>query len=269
MGVDSYAGTPLFDAAGRPIGIMVVLFEAAISDAGLASSALRIFATRAAAELERKRTEEQLFHAQKLESVGRLASGVAHDFNNLLTCIIGAGWLLRTGLPVDDTLHRYLATMLEAANRGANLTRQLLAFSRKQILQPVVLSLNTVVSDMDTFLRRLIGEDIELCTDLAAQLGNVKVDAAAPATSAGARRFESTCHTRRPKSPRRSARRSRSRPVAPKRSYWSKTKSASASWQRRSSRKVAIVCCPRDRGILRWRSPHGTIRQSISCSPTS
>jgi signal transduction histidine kinase len=131
----------------------------------------------AANRRRRRELEEQLRHAQKMECVGRLAGGVAHDFNNLLTCFVGYGGLLRKRLPDDDMRLRYVEGMLEAADHGASLTRQLLAFSRRQALAPVVTSLNTIVLDTHKFLRRLIGEDIQLVTDLSSDLGNVKVDA--------------------------------------------------------------------------------------------
>src|SRR5437773_7126833 len=111
-----------------------------------------------------RRVEEQLRHAQKMEAVGRLAGGVAHDFNNLLTVITGYGDLALQRLTADDPTRPMVHEMYEAAQRAANLTRQLLAFSRKQVTQPKVLDLNAVVGGMETMLRRLIGEDIELST---------------------------------------------------------------------------------------------------------
>ena len=125
---------------------------------------------------ERRLLEEQFRQAQKMEGVGRLAGGVAHDFNNLLTCIVGYGGLLQKRLAADDPRLRYVDGLLEAAEHGASLTRQLLAFSRRQVLTPVVTSINELVVDTHKFLRRLIGEDIELVTELAHDLGNVKVD---------------------------------------------------------------------------------------------
>ncbi len=126
---------------------------------------------------QRREVEERLQHAQKMECVGRLAGGVAHDFNNLLTAFVGYGGLLRKRLPDGDMRLRYVEGMLEAADHGASLTRQLLAFSRRQPLNPTVTSLNTIVLDTHKFLRRLIGEDLELVTNLSPELGNVKVDA--------------------------------------------------------------------------------------------
>jgi signal transduction histidine kinase len=130
----------------------------------------------AAARRERRLLEERLQQAQKMECVGRLAGGVAHDFNNLLTCVVGYGGLLGKRLAEDDPRRRYVDGLLEAAEHGATLTRQLLAFSRRQALTPVVASLNALVVDTEKFLRRLIGEDVELRSELQPDLGNVRVD---------------------------------------------------------------------------------------------
>ena len=125
---------------------------------------------------QRRRLEEQLRQSQKMEAVGRLAGGVAHDFNNILGVIIGYGEILKRRIPAGDPLQGKVAEILKAAERAAALTRQLLAFSRKQVLQPRVLDLNLVVADMDKMLRRLIGEDIELKTSLREPLGSVRAD---------------------------------------------------------------------------------------------
>jgi PAS domain S-box-containing protein len=123
-----------------------------------------------------RRVEEQLRLSQRMESIGRLAGGVAHDFNNLLTVISNYAELASGKLHPGDPLGRYLEEILKAGDRAANLTRQLLAFSRKQVLEPVVLNLNEAIVNIEKMLRRLIGEDIELVTALAGNLGNVKAD---------------------------------------------------------------------------------------------
>lgn len=125
---------------------------------------------------EKRNLQAQLLRAQKLESVGRLAGGVAHDFNNLLGVIIGSAELIQARHAGDPRLQRSLEDILGAGQRAAGLTRQLLAFSRKQILQPRVIDLNQVVAEVDKLLRRLIGEDITFTTDLAPELGMVKAD---------------------------------------------------------------------------------------------
>ncbi|HKE23692.1 MAG TPA: ATP-binding protein [Bryobacteraceae bacterium] len=125
---------------------------------------------------QRKTLEEQLQHAQKMEAVGRLAGGVAHDFNNMLTVISGYNRMLLDELSPLDPLRSYVEEALTAADRAAELTNQLLAFSRRQIMQPKVINVNTVVRQSDKMLRRLIGEDIELVFLLKDDVGNIKVD---------------------------------------------------------------------------------------------
>jgi PAS domain S-box-containing protein len=125
---------------------------------------------------ERWRLEEQLRQAQKMEAVGRLAGGVAHDFNNLLTIVTGYSDLVLERLGAADAMRAYVEEIKKAAGRAASLTRQLLAFGRRQILAPRALDLNAVVTNIDKMLRRLIGENIELGTVLEPELGWVKAD---------------------------------------------------------------------------------------------
>ena len=125
---------------------------------------------------ERLSLESQLRQAQKMEAVGRLAGGVAHDFNNLLTAILGYTELMSDGMPADHPLRDDLAEIHKAGTSAAALTRQLLAFSRKQVLQPETLDLNAVLVRVESMLRRLIGEHIALETDFAPDLVAVTAD---------------------------------------------------------------------------------------------
>ena len=120
--------------------------------------------------------EQQLVQTRKLEAIGRLAGGVAHDFNNMLSVILGYGDVLINRLRPADPLHKAAKRIVEAGQRSAALTRQLLAFSRRQTLQPKILDLNETLSNLESMLRRLIGEDIELTADLADEIGLVEVD---------------------------------------------------------------------------------------------
>jgi PAS domain S-box-containing protein len=125
---------------------------------------------------ERKRLEEELRHAQRMESVGRLAGGVAHDFNNLLTIIMSYGQLLLAELQPGAIAREYAQETLEAAARAAALTRQLLTFSRKQVLQPKPVQLNAVVEGTEKLLRRLLGPDVSITVTLGADTGVVVAD---------------------------------------------------------------------------------------------
>jgi PAS domain S-box-containing protein len=154
-------GEVLSDAQGEPIKMFGTVQD--ITEAKAAEEALR-------------HSEEQLRQSQKMEAVGRLAGGIAHDFNNLLTVIGGYCALSLQKIDAAHPLQRSINEIQNAAQRASSLTSQLLAFSRKQVLQPRVLQLNEVVHGMEKMLRRLIGEDIELATNFDSALGNVKAD---------------------------------------------------------------------------------------------
>lgn len=128
------------------------------------------------AEEERERLKEQLIQAQKLESIGRLAGGVAHDYNNMLEVILGNAQLALMQIDSKEDLKNYLQEITNAAKRSADITRQLLTFARKQISEPQVININTIIENMLKMLRRLIGEDIELEWLLDTNLWNVFVD---------------------------------------------------------------------------------------------
>jgi PAS domain S-box-containing protein len=153
--------TTLIYENGRPVGIQGIARD--ITERNRAAEALRT-------------SQAQLQQSQKLEAIGQLAGGVAHDFNNLLTAINGYTDLSLRYLDERHSIRRNLEEIKKAAARAASLTRQLLAFSRKQILEPRILDLNLVVKDMSKMLRRLIGEDIELHTTLKNDLGKVQAD---------------------------------------------------------------------------------------------
>ena len=125
---------------------------------------------------ERKALEKQLRQLQKMEAVGQLSGGIAHDFNNLLGVILGYSELLEEGLGRNTRLRKTAQEIKKAGQRAASLTRQLLAFSRQQLLEPRILNLNSVVTDTEKMLRRLIGEHIDISSRLAPDLGQVKAD---------------------------------------------------------------------------------------------
>jgi PAS domain S-box-containing protein len=127
---------------------------------------------------ERNLLQKQLMQAQKMEAIGHLAGGIAHDFNNLLTVIIGYSDFLLGAVPAEDPAHADIDQIKRAGTRAADLTSQLLAFSRRQILQPRVVDLNVLVQESSKLLRRLIGENIELIIRTAPDLGSIKADVA-------------------------------------------------------------------------------------------
>jgi PAS domain S-box-containing protein len=153
--------SPTRDQRGGVTGVMAILAD--ITERKRMEEALH-------------KSEEQLRQSQKLEAIGRLAGGIAHDFNNLLTAIRGYSDLLLHRIDACSPFRRDVEEIQKAGERATSLTRQLLAFSRKQVLQPKVLDLNAVVGNMDSMLRRLIGEDLDLVTVLKPGLWNVRVD---------------------------------------------------------------------------------------------
>jgi two-component system cell cycle sensor histidine kinase/response regulator CckA len=125
---------------------------------------------------DRRLLEEKLLQSQKMEVVGQLADGIAHDFNNLLTAILGYAVYAMTSVRKDDPVHEYLGEIQAAAERAAELTRQLLTFARRDIIDPRIVSFNDSVLEITGMLHRLIGENIELVTSLPQDLGTVKAD---------------------------------------------------------------------------------------------
>src|SRR6266850_1007587 len=133
-------------------------------------------AERNRSEEARRRLEEEVQAAHKMEAVGRLAGGVAHDFNNLLTVIIGRSEVLLGRLSKHHPMRPDVLLIYDAAQRAAGVTRQLLAFGRKQVLQPKVLNLNAVIRNMDAMLRSLMAENVEMTVELASELWSVEAD---------------------------------------------------------------------------------------------
>ena len=154
------------------------LFAEISGDIAYALNVLQLAQSHQASERKRASLEGQLIQAQKMESVGRLAGGVAHDYNNMLSVIIGYSELAMDKVGPDEPLHNDLKEILTAAHRSSDITRQLLAFARKQTIAPKVLDLNSVVESMLKMLRRLIGEDIELAWRPRAELWPIKIDPA-------------------------------------------------------------------------------------------
>lgn len=159
--------------------VILELVERPVVEAGVVTGIqgfARDITEREQAQESLRQREEQLRQAQKMEAVGRLAGGIAHDFNNLLTAIKGNTEIALMDVPADTALREDLEGVQRAADRAAALTRQLLAFSRRQVLQPAPVNLNQVVTELERMLRRLIGEDIEFCTELAPRLSLTHAD---------------------------------------------------------------------------------------------
>ena len=174
---------PLKRHGGAPIGVIEVLNKATGQINRDDLDILVVIASIAAAAIERTNNAEalrqkdvQLQQLQKMESLGRLAGGVAHDFNNLLTIMQGFSEMIVSSLDPSAAGRTYAKEVLKAVERASGLTRQLLAFSRKQVLEPRVVNLNELVSNLEKMLQRLIGEDVNLFTKLDPHLGLVKAD---------------------------------------------------------------------------------------------
>ncbi len=156
--------------------MLEVEMSAKVIAGGYLQGIVRDISGRKQAERERRRLEEKLRQAQRLESVGRLAGGVAHDFNNLLSVIIGGGHLVRRELPDGSRAHEDLDDILAAAEGAANLTRQLLAFSRNQVLEPELLDLGETVRRIAKMVARMAGDTVEVVLDLDDDAAQVEVD---------------------------------------------------------------------------------------------
>ena len=179
-GLVAFAGYPLV-LHDRVLGVMAMFACHALSEfvpkaLGSVASAVTVGIERKRAEQALRRSEEQLRQAQKMEAVGRLAGGIAHDFNNLLTVITSYGDLLLEDLAPGDSRRDDVDQIRKAAEGAAALTRQLLAFSRQQVLEPKVVDLRAILAGTEKLLRRLIGADVHLAMPLAPDLGAVKAD---------------------------------------------------------------------------------------------
>ncbi len=167
-----YENLPLETSSGQPVNVEFVSNVYSANGKSVIQCNIRDITARRRAE----QIDERMRQAQKMEAVGQLAGGVAHDFNNLLAVIMGACEVLEPRLTAGSANRKLVEQIHSAGTRAAVLTRQLLAFSRRQVLRPLILDLNGLVTGMEAMLRRLIGEHIEITTSLTADLGHVKAD---------------------------------------------------------------------------------------------
>jgi len=171
-----YEDMPIETADGQQVDVEFVNNVYLVNQQKVIQCNIRSITARKQAEKQMAGLEEQLRQAQKMEAIGQLAGGVAHDFNNMLFIINGQAELILNRLKPNDPLRSRLELICKTGRRAANLTRQLLAFSRRQVLQPKVLDLNAVISDLEKMLRRLIREDIAFTTSLEPKLRTTKAD---------------------------------------------------------------------------------------------
>lgn len=175
-GIDSFLILPL-KTSGELTGFIILLNVVKAKEWETEDfKVLRVFSEIMSNAFDRKNLEDQLLQSQKMEAIGRLAGGIAHDFNNILTAIIGHSQLALMTLKPGDSVYQDIKDISKAGERASSLTYQLLAFSRRQMLQLENLDLNSLIKSMQKMLRRLIGEDIEIATVLDPQLGNIKAD---------------------------------------------------------------------------------------------
>jgi predicted ATPase/signal transduction histidine kinase len=152
------------------------ILELIASQAAISLENARLYEGLRREYAERKQVEEQLRHSQKMDALGTLAAGIAHDFNNLLTAIIGYSEMALINLDGNDRMFGSLREILKSGERAASLTRQLLAYSRKQVLSPKLWNLNEIVKEMQSLLHRLIGESVSVDSNLGNEVGNVRAD---------------------------------------------------------------------------------------------
>ncbi len=171
-----YVSVSLENVGGAPDEDEVSLFEEMAGDVAFALHNIKTEKDMRRTERERDEIHQQLLASQKMEAVGRLAGGIAHDFNNMLTVINSYAGMVLEALPGESEQRGDVAEILTAGRRAAELTRQLLAFSRRQVMKMEIVDLNRVVKDIEPMLKRLIGEDILLTTHVEPELGRIKAD---------------------------------------------------------------------------------------------